>query len=256
MPSRKQLSVLVLIPLLITATLVFSATAATAAEPSWMESCRQLVLVTAPDWDSQTGTLRWYERRPDSPWKKAGGPVPVTLGVHGLGWGIGLHSDDTGQSGEPVKMEGDGKAPAGAFGLPMAFAYEPNDLAGTNMPVMGVGPDLYCVDDTASPYYNSLLRMPGNAKPWKSAETMLRPDGVYRIGLLVPHNMKQPVPGRGSCIFMHLLKKDNAPTSGCTAMDWDTLKEIILWLTPQARPVLVQLPDAAYGRLQGRWNLP
>ncbi|MDD3311164.1 hypothetical protein [Pseudodesulfovibrio sp.] len=256
MPSRHILPALVLAALLATLAAV-PAPAGAEGVPAWMASCRQLVVVTAPDWDSQAGSLSWYERRDGGPWRAAGGPVRADLGVHGLGWGVGLHGPDAALSGEPIKKEGDGKAPSGAFGLPLAFAYDPADLAGTGLPVMGVGPDLYCVDDVASNHYNSLVRLPGpGPKPWKSAETMLRPDGVYRIGLLVAHNLSRPAPGRGSCIFMHLLKPDDAPTSGCTALNGEALQKLILWLDPAARPVLVQLPEAAHARLRAPWALP
>jgi hypothetical protein len=34
------------------------------------------------------------------------------------------------------------------------------------------------------------------------------------------------------------------------------LRQVLAWLDPRARPVLVQLPAAQYGRLRGAWTLP
>ena len=224
--------------------------------PGWMAQSRQLVLVTSADWAATSGTVERFERGGDGAWRPVGPPEPVDLGRSGLGWGIGLHAAGDALADEPAKAEGDGRAPCGAFELPCAFAYHPEETDPTAMPVVAVGPDLYCVDDPNAAEYNSLVRLEGAAAPWKSAETMLRPDGVYRLGLLVAHNRHPATPGSGSCIFMHFFKPNNAPTSGCTAMDPAFLRTLILWLDPAARPVLVQLPRAVRDRLSAPWGLP
>lgn len=226
-------------------------------QPAWMQKSRQMVVVTSPDWKSQNGTLYWYERTGNDAWQEIGGPFAVLLGRAGQGWGLGLHPVDAAMPNEPLKVEGDKRSPAGIFTLPYAFAYDPKQIAGTAMDVLDVEPDLFCVDDAEASQYNTVTRLlPGQAAPWKSAEDMQRPDGLYAFGIFVGHNQNPPVPGRGSCIILHIAKRDGSPTTGCTSMDESTVRALIRWLTPSAFPVLVQLPQKAYERLQKSWELP
>jgi len=255
-PAFSMYSVLLLLTLCLAVLCCPTVGESAPPAPGWMTQSRQLVLVTSADWTATTGTIERFERGGDGAWRAVGPAQPVDLGRSGLGWGIGLHGEGVALAGEPVKAEGDGRAPCGAFELPCAFAYHPEETDPTAMPVVAVGPDLYCVDDPESVQYNTLVRLEGAAAPWKSAETMLRPDGVYRLGLLVAHNRLPATPGRGSCIFMHFFKLNNAPTSGCTAMNPEFLRALILWLDPAARPVLVQLPRAVRERLRAPWGLP
>src|SRR3546814_13487979 len=54
----------------------------------------------------------------------------------------------------------------------------------------------------------------------------------------------------------HLWKAPGAPTAGCTAMADATMARLYGWLRPEAKPVFVLLPQAAYDRLQRLWHLP
>jgi hypothetical protein len=52
---------------------------------------------------------------------------------------------------------------------------------------------------------------------------------------------------------------DEAPTtatSGCTVTDYASLLAVCRWLRQDARPLLVQLPQAAYEAVGERWGLP
>ncbi len=217
-------------------------------------NCRQLLVVVGQDWNATRGALQRFERGGiGESWRRVGESVPVDLGRGGLGWGLGLHPMPAGSG--PIKAEGDGRAPAGIFELTQAFAVEPGEVRGTGLPVATVTPDLVCVDDGNSNRYNTMFsHEPGQAKNWTSAETMLRTDGVYRFGVFVAHNTDPARPGCGSCIFLHIRHGDGRPTSGCTAMEAEHLRQIILWL--RDRPVLVQLPAAEYARLASEWGLP
>jgi L,D-peptidoglycan transpeptidase YkuD (ErfK/YbiS/YcfS/YnhG family) len=87
-----------------------------------LERCRQLLLVSAPDWSSVSAEIRFFERQDvRAPWREVLTLSPAVLGRNGIGWGIGLHGTSAG--GEPVKREGDGKAPAGVFPLVEAFGF-------------------------------------------------------------------------------------------------------------------------------------
>ncbi len=189
-----------------------------------------------------------------------GESIPVVVGRNGLGWGIGLHpSADTEANRDtgPKKREGDGRAPAGIFRLSSAFGYAPPKIAGgIKLPYMQATPSLRCVDDTQSLHYNRIVDSALINPDWKSAEEMLRPDVQYRLGIVVDHNTNPVIPGRGSCIFIHIWKGSDAGTAGCTAMSQENMERLLRWLDPSANPILIQLPEGTYRKLQTAWDLP
>jgi hypothetical protein len=80
---------------------------------------------------------------------------------------------------------------------------------------------------------------------------MRRADEQYRWGLLVEHNYgTRTKPGGGSCIFLHIWLGAGQGTAGCTAMESARLQEIISWLKPAARPMLLQLPETERQRVK------
>ena len=229
-------------------------------------AARQLVLVTTADWSATDGTLRRYERAPGGAWEAVGTEVSVVVGRSGLGWGAGLHEAPLPEG--PVKAEGDGRAPAGAFRLSAAFGYAPSEETG--LPYVST-PGLHCVDDRTSASYNLVRDVPAD-RDWDSHETMRRQDALYRIGAIVAHNgpgvdatllpdgaplsAAEPVPGGGSCIFLHVWRGPGTSTAGCTAMPDPALAEVLAWLDAASDPVLVQLPAALADDLRQPWGLP
>lgn len=209
---------------------------------------RQIVLITTENMDCSTGELQRYEYL-DRTWKKVGDRVNVNLGRNGLGWGLGkmnvLHAPD-----EPIKQEGDGRAPAGVFTLGPAFGYaaSPN----SRLPYLQATDHLICVDDSTSKYYNQVVAIQSDLQT-RSFEWMRRPDGLYRMGIVVAHN-RMHLPGAGSCIFLHLQRAPGASTAGCTSMDAPTLKMLLAWLDPEAEPLLLQVPLSALPQLQNTFH--
>lgn len=242
----------------------FIFTAALAKEPHAFSSSTQMIVVTTDTWESPQGTLRRYEReRAGNPWQPVGQPITVMVGKTGLGWGTGLlkppapdaHDPMT---NDPVKKEGDGKAPAGVFRLSKAFGYAQQEQPGWKMPYISLTPSIECVDDEKSKFYNTLVDTSTISPDWGSHENekMRRSDDLYRWGILVDHNANPPVKGDGSCIFMHIWKGPAQPTVGCTAMPQADMELLLGWLDPARKPLLVQLPAAQYQKLGHRWNLP
>jgi L,D-peptidoglycan transpeptidase YkuD (ErfK/YbiS/YcfS/YnhG family) len=215
---------------------------------------RQMVVVTASNWTATTGWLRRFERSGQG-WQDTGPPFPVVLGRGGLGWGRGLHPL---RLSGPQKREGDGKSPAGIFLLPYAFGYAaPDSVPEIKLQYVQCTASLECVDDTNSSHYNLVVdRHVVDAPDWKSSEKMRMSDDEYRLGIFVAHNSSPVIPGAGSCVFMHIWKGPELPTSGCTAMSAGVMESLLGWLDTQARPVLVQLPDEEYKRFQMDWQLP
>ncbi|HXE39728.1 MAG TPA: hypothetical protein VN639_14770, partial [Azonexus sp.] len=106
-------------------------------------------------------------------------------------------------------------------------------------------------------YYNRIVDQSRIAQSdWHSCEDMRRGDGRYAVGAVVAHNAGQPVPGAGSCIFLHVWAGVGVPTAGCTAMALADMTAIAGWLDAAAAPVLVQLPRAEYERWREVWGLP
>jgi L,D-peptidoglycan transpeptidase YkuD (ErfK/YbiS/YcfS/YnhG family) len=238
-------------------------TVAQAKEPRAFSSSTQMIVVTTDSWDSPQGTLRRYEReRPGNPWQAVGQPITVMVGKNGLGWGAGVLKpparDVHDPINDPVKKEGDGKAPAGVFRLSKAFGYDAQEQTGWKMPYLSLTPTIECVDDEKSKFYNTLVDTATVSPDWgrHENEKMRRSDHLYRWGIFVDHNTNPPVAGGGSCIFMHIWRGPAQPTVGCTAMPQADLESLLGWLDPDRKPLLVQLPLPRYEKMHHRWNLP
>ena len=238
---------------------LFPTPAASPLANSPLASSRQVILITAPDWASTTGKLQRFERESlASEWRGVGEEVEVSLGRGGLAWGIGLHRARS--AAGPAKYEGDGCAPAGVFALTALFgnAGPESDLArSARLPYYAATHDLKAIDDPLSRYYNQLVdQRYVDAIDWQSHEEMLRDDTRYTLGAVVAHNTEPPLPGAGSCIFLHVWQSAGVPTAGCTAGSLADMTEIFRWLDGAAAPLLVQLPQAEYRRFKDAWALP
>ncbi|HEV7991926.1 MAG TPA: L,D-transpeptidase family protein [Gemmatimonadaceae bacterium] len=225
------------------------------ADHSPIAGAMQLVLVTTPAWDSTSGTLRQYERdRPGQPWRAVGAAIPIVLGQTGLAWddAIGVAAP-----GEPVKREGDGKSPAGAFALDTAFGFSDREsLSWVRLPYLQLQRSTECVDDSRSAHYNTIVdRTRVSAVDWTSSERMRAID-QYTFGVHVAYNAAPPRAGRGSCIFLHVWAGPTSVTAGCTAMESTALQELMRWLAPDRRPMIAQLPSGVLARVRASWALP
>ena len=204
--------------------------------PDLPETCRQVLRVLAPAFDSVTAELCLLERDGLGAWQSNGSAIPVVLGRSGLAWGLGEH-----QAVRPtdfsMKREGDGCSPAGVICLPLAFGEVPP--AGCRLPWLPVTETMIAVDDPKSRFYNQIVDSAQVANDWASTELMQRDDGLYRHGIVIAHNPAN-VSGAGSCIFMHLWRGEGLPTAGCTAMSEENLMRVLAWLDPALEPRLVQ----------------
>lgn len=225
----------------------------TAANP--LSRSRQCIVVVTPKWNSTAGVLRAFGRASGGAWQTSGGAVPVVLGKKGLAWGIGLVSPENNEG--PQKVEGDNKVPAGIFRLGPAFGYPPAEQARwIRLRYVQSTKDTEGVDDPHSRYYNRLVDRSKVARvDWRTSEKMLRADGLYKWGLFVQHNPAAR-PGAGSCIFLHVWKNTNTATTGCTAMAEPDLVNLLRWVDPAARPILVQMPQREYEEMRPRVGLP
>lgn len=243
------------------ASLVSGCANAPAARPAlpW-SNAQQVVVVVTPDWNASQGALRTYERA-NGKWRQVGESEPVTVGRNGSAWGLGLHPDpQTRPQAGPLKHEGDGRSPAGVFGIGDAFGYAQH--ADTALPYDAMQASHYCMDVSGSPLYNRIVdaRSVGTEAVAGSTEPMrldlhAAGDQRYRLGFVIEHN-PQARRDAGSCIFAHLWKQPAQSTAGCTAMADPTMTRLLAWLRPDRHPVFVLLPANEYAGLHDAWQLP
>ena len=193
----------------------------------------QIILVVGEEYNATKAKLYTFEDG-----TKVFEPIIVNVGKSGFGFGLGeveLFQKDK----EPTKYEGDQKAPIGIFKLDAIFGYQ-KDLK-FKMPYIHAKKGVICVDDSDSEFYNRIIKE-AKIKP-KSFEEMRRDDGQYELGVVVGHN-KEQIKKRGSCIFMHVQKAQDAPTAGCTSMTLEEIKKIASWLDESKNPILIQVTRA------------
>jgi len=223
------------------------------AAPVIPPETRQLVVGIAADWDSSRALVQRWERREEG-WAAVGAAAPARLGRSGLAWGLGLHPVEDAAA---VKVEGDWRAPAGAFVIGPAFG----DAASvaTAWPYRQVTARDLWVEDAASEHYNQHLVVT-EERPltdWEEGQRMRMGDPAHALKLAVSHNAAPPVSGAGSAIFFHIWRGDGAhPTAGCTAMERHALEALVGWLEPEASPVYVLLPEDTYRAVRAAWGLP
>ena len=154
---------------------------------------------------------------------------------------------DLRRGNEPVKVEGDKRAPAGVYRIGRTFGIVPSPRPG-HLQVTG---DTICVHDLSSPAYNTIASR-AQIGPKVSAENMSRALPMYRRGLLVDYPTDAKARA-GSCIFIHVWHSPTTGTAGCVSMQEVRLEALQDFAAPGA--VLAIMPRAALaapGRLPSR----
>jgi len=134
------------------------------------------------------------------------------------------------------KREGDGTTPIGIFRI-LGALFRPDRFNGGILP--GASPigfrDIWS-DDPSDTAYNQLL--PG-AHPYpKGHERLSRPDPLYDLILPIDYNWPDPVPGKGSAIFLHRWRSPHHPTEGCVAFAFTDLIWIAARVTSRTRLIV------------------
>jgi L,D-peptidoglycan transpeptidase YkuD (ErfK/YbiS/YcfS/YnhG family) len=219
------------------------------------DDCTQLLVATAPSWNSTQGEMRMFERSRGGKWTPRSEAFPVLFGKAGLAWGTGL----AGQN-EPGlrKKERDKRAPAGVFRLGKVYTYDAKLPEGSDYPFRQVTKADAWIDDPTLPDYNRFVTIPDpdNPPPWFSKQEMRHHDFAYRWLIDIRHNSDPPVPGAGSAIFFHIRRGVTRPSAGCTTMEESNLVRVIKWLRAGRHPCYALLPTEEYGAKWQAWNLP
>ncbi len=128
-----------------------------------------------------------------------------------------------------AKREGDGGTPVGLFAARrVLYRHDRMGRPRTALPAHPVQQAHGWCDDPKSPLYNRQVRRPST----HGHERLWRADGLYDLVLVIGHNDRPAVPGRGSAVFVHVGRPDYAPTEGCVAFGIDDMLHILARLNP------------------------
>jgi L,D-peptidoglycan transpeptidase YkuD (ErfK/YbiS/YcfS/YnhG family) len=132
-----------------------------------------------------------------------------------------------------LKREGDGATPAAHLHLVSLF-YRADRIA---RPPGWYGAlaealrrdDGWC-DEASDGRYNRPVTLPFAA----SHERLWREDALYDILGVLDWNLSPRSLGRGSAIFLHLMRPDHGPTAGCIALELPDMLKLLRLLRPGA----------------------
>jgi L,D-peptidoglycan transpeptidase YkuD (ErfK/YbiS/YcfS/YnhG family) len=209
--------------------------------PEPLASARRLVLVTADKLTSSTANVGQFERATaNESWQAVRGPATALIGHKGIGWAHAFRR--FARTGEPIKVEGDKRAPAGFYRIGASFGFAASQVPN----YVRVDEGMVCIDDPSSPAYNTITRR-DRVGPKVHGENMRRAP-EYRRGLLVDYPSDRKARA-GSCIFIHLQLPEKTGTNGCVALPEPQLEALRDFAEPGA--VLALLPRQALDRFKG-----
>jgi len=112
------------------------------------------------------------------------------------------------------KVEGDLKTPKGFFEIEhLYFRKDRIKKPKTKLKCIEIKKKMGWCNDVKSKKYNKLI----NINNQISHEKLFRHDGKYDLIIPLKYNFNKPIPGKGSCIFLHLTN-NYKPTAGCVAL--------------------------------------
>ena len=113
------------------------------------------------------------------------------------------------------KKEGDKKTPKGIFSIEHLY-YRQDRISkpDSKLKCITIKKDMgWCDDIKSSKKYNKLIKVDKKI----NHEKLYRKDNKYDLLIPIKYNFNNAIPGRGSCIFIHLTK-NYLPTAGCIVM--------------------------------------
>lgn len=130
------------------------------------------------------------------------------------------------------KREGDGATPRGLFRLRrLWWRADRGARPCTLLPVRRIRPtDGWCEDPNDRRYNRPVAR-----GPTSSADRLWRADRLYDLLIELDHNTRPCIPGRGSAVFIHIMRPDFGPTAGCVALTPRDLRLLLGVVGPKTR---------------------
>ena len=114
------------------------------------------------------------------------------------------------------KREGDQKTPKGNFNIDCLY-YRSDRVKKpeTKLKVIAIKKEMgWCNDINNKKKYNKVIKVSKKIRH----EKMYRLDNKYDLVIPIKYNLKKPIIGKGSAIFLHLTKNYNS-TAGCIALN-------------------------------------
>lgn len=132
-----------------------------------------------------------------------------------------------------LKREGDGATPAANMRL-VSLWYRADRMARPpgwyGAHAEALRPDDGWCDDAGDGRYNRPVMLPVTV----SHEELWRDDDLYDILGVLDWNLLPRSLGRGSAIFLHLMRRDRGPTAGCIALGLPDMRKLLRVLRPGA----------------------
>jgi L,D-peptidoglycan transpeptidase YkuD (ErfK/YbiS/YcfS/YnhG family) len=151
-------------------------------------------------------------------------------------WGISRFSFTYGKEGFTTdKREGDKKTPVGIFPFRRVF-YRPDRISKpvSTLPIIPIDTSMGWCDDPLSQDYNQLITLPFKY----SHEKMWREDHLYDLVIEVAYNDAPIISGKGSAIFIHVMRSQEKPTLGCIGLELEHLVKIVSEATDTSKLII------------------
>ena len=207
--------------------------------PAVLERARHLVLVKAKSMSTPVAQVQLFERTaPGESWRAVGKAESAVVGRAGMAWGYPFRT--AAGAGEPKKLEGDQRTPAGIYAIGRSFGFTAHSR--DDHLVLKPGESI-CVDDPDSPAYNTISsRRSLGPKPHGEDMGTI---SFYRNGLVIDYPSDR-ASRAGSCIFLHVWRGPAKGTNGCVAMPESRIERLQNFA--QGSAVIAILPESALPR--------
>lgn len=130
------------------------------------------------------------------------------------------------------KIEGDHASPAGLYPLKtLYYRADKLDCPDTVLSCKEITRNDGWCDDPTNLAYNKPVSLPFSA----SHEALWRDDNLYDLIIALGHNDNPPIPGKGSCIFIHIAKDLYDGTEGCIALNKQDFLKVLLNIKPDTQ---------------------
>ena len=209
---------------------------------------RQVVVVTAANWETSHARLQTWEKTPDG-WQQVLAPTKARLGWSGFRRAAN-------------RLQNTGKTPAGTFELLRGFGLA--KPKGVDIPYRIVdNNDWWPYDPTDSKTYNVVQYRRVQHAKWRTgwAERLRSYRTQYRYSVVIDYNLPsgikrrngqriatQPADTRkGGGIFLHV--NGSGATAGCVSIPREDLRHVLKWLNPNRDPLIVMGPRDVIDRM-------
>lgn len=210
---------------------------------------RQVVVVTAKDWNTSYARLQTWRRTDKGEWVQVVAPIPARVGWNGM-----RRAEN--------RLQSTGTTPAGTFALLRGFGLA--RPSGVDLPYRKVDSNDWWPYDPSDPKtYNVLQPHRVQHAKWRTewAERLASYRTQYRYAVVLDYNLPSHLRWRngqriarttadttaGGGIFLHV--NGSGATAGCVSIARDRMRQVLRWLDPALDPVIVIGPRDVIERM-------